>query len=168
MVLKAQDIVVLVKIQALSKAEWSYSSLASALSMSSSTIHEGLRTCTAARLFDNSKRRPILRNLLELLIHGVKYCFPAEVGKPVRGVPTSYAAPPLSSSFPAGSEPIPVWPFAKGSVRGISLLPLYPTVPAAALADPQFGELMALIDAIRQGRPRESKAAIRELTARMG
>ena len=34
--------------------------------------------------------------LLEFLLHGIRYAFPAEKGSLTRGVPTGYAAPPLN------------------------------------------------------------------------
>jgi hypothetical protein len=37
----------------------------------------------------------------------------------------------------------------------------------AALQDPKLYELLALVDAIREGRARERELAIRELTARI-
>ena len=85
-------------------------------------------------------------------MHGVKYAFPARRGEVTRGVPTSYAAPPLNKEIEPGSELPPVWPFPEGQHRGVSLEPLYKTAPAAALRDPIFYELLALIDARRSGR----------------
>jgi hypothetical protein len=60
-----------------------------------------------------------------------------------------------------------VWPDAEGSVRGIEFSPLYKNVPQAALRDTKLYELLALVDAIREGRAREREVAIRELTARI-
>jgi len=36
---------------------------------------------------------------LEFLIHAVKYLFPARRGAEARGIPTSWAVPPLSSEL---------------------------------------------------------------------
>ena|SRR5687767_9709319 len=166
MVLKPQDVVILIKIHALQGQEWTYASLAGQLKMSPATVHVGLQTASIARLFDSQRKLPIRRNLLEFLLHGVKYCYPPSPGQAARGIPTSYAASPLVSRFPSTAEPAPVWPFPTGMVRGISLEPLYPSVPVAAMADPRFAELMALIDAIRQGRPREHQVAAEELRSR--
>jgi hypothetical protein len=52
-------------------------------------------------------------------------------------------------------------------VRGIAFSPLYKNAPQAALRDPKLYELLALVDAIREGRSREREIAIRELTARI-
>jgi hypothetical protein len=60
-----------------------------------------------------------------------------------------------------------VWPNAEGSVRGLTLEPLHKAAPKAAQHDPVLYELLALIDAIRDGRTRERQLAERELTARL-
>ncbi len=58
-------------------------------------------------------------------------------------------------------------PYSKGTVRGHSILPLYPSVPEAALKDKQLYELLALTDALRVGRAREKELAIMELMKRL-
>jgi hypothetical protein len=166
-ILKPQDIMVLVKIEAMGVQPWTFASLAPLVMLSASTIHEGLGTAARAGLYDPERRLPIRRNLLEFLVHGVKYSFPPSKGSIVRGDPTSYAASPLVSLFPQGSEPPPVWPLADGAVRGISFEPLYPSAPLAARKDLLFREYLVLIDAIRDGRSRERNAAVDELTKRL-
>ena len=54
----------------------------------------------------------------------------------VRGVLTAASAEPLKSRFLDDREPPAVWPYAEGTVRGISLAPLYKGAPKAALHDP--------------------------------
>ena len=49
----------------------------------------------------------------------------------------------------------------------VGLGPLYRTVPAAALRDPILYELLALVDALRDGRARERQLAAQELIARL-
>jgi hypothetical protein len=88
-------------------------------------------------------------------------------GAATRGVPTSYAAKPLKKSIVPGDEPPPVWPFAEGPVRGYAFSPLHKNVPKAALADPQLYELLALVDALRDGKARERELAARELSKRL-
>ncbi len=65
--------------------------------------------------------------LLEFLEHGVRFAFPQRPGPMVRGVRTAHAAPPLTDQI--HSNEAYVWPYAKGDVRGQSILPLYPTIP---------------------------------------
>lgn len=100
-------------------------------------------------------------------MHGLRYVFPPEWLPLTRGVPTSYAAPPLQQAFAVGEHP-PVWPFPEGTVRGEGLVPLYRSVPGAALRDPKLHEWLALFDAVRAGRGRERKLAVDELTRRLG
>jgi hypothetical protein len=83
-----------------------------------------------------------------------------------RGVPTSYAAPPLKAQFAQGDLP-PVWPHPEGSARGEGLAPLYKSAPSAAMRDPHLYEWLALVDAIRAGRARERKLATREVERRL-
>ena len=45
-----------------------------------------------------------------------------------------------------------MWPWKKGTARGIAFHPLYPSVPEAAERNLALGELLALFDAVRGGR----------------
>ena len=104
----------------------------------------------------------------ELLVHGVRYVFtPAHSGL-TRGMPTSFAAPPLSGMLDHDAGPPPVWPDTEGDVRGYGFSPLYRSVPFAARRDPRLYELLALVDAIRGGAAAARAAAIRELRTRLG
>ncbi len=53
-------------------------------------------------------------------------------------------------------------------MRGYAFAPLYRTVPEAALRDPALYELLALVDAIRDGRARERNLAQKALEKRLG
>ena len=160
MVLKPQDILILLKLVSLGSRDSSFAALADSLRMSPSEVHAGLRRAQRARLYAEVTRQPIVDNLSEYLIHGVKYSFPADIGGKTRGMPTSYAAPPLNTQIEAGDEPLPpVWPVADGAVAGVSFSPLYKSAPAAAALDSQLYELLCLVDGIRSGRVREQKIA---------
>jgi hypothetical protein len=76
-----------------------------------------------------------------------------------RGVPTGYAAAPLNTVIAPSSDPVPVWAHPKGKVRGIGFIPLYPSVPEAALKDERLYALLTLFDALRSGQARERAAA---------
>ncbi len=112
--------------------------------------------------------KPNLTAVEEFLIHGVKYVFPAKRGSLIRGMPTSYAAEPLSRLINPGKEPVPVWADPLGNIRGIEIVPLYKTVPEAAKRDPKLYERLALIDAIRDGKARERNLAEQELKLSLG
>lgn len=137
--------------------------------MSASEVHGAVRRARAAQLLHGPEMgdRPNLSALREFLIHGLRYVFPPDRGELTRGVPTSYAAEPLSGLIDQGSEPPPVWPYAKGSTRGIAFAPLYKSVPQAALRDAALYELLALADALRDGRIRERKLAEQEIMKRL-
>ena len=105
--------------------------------------------------------------LLELLLHGLRYVFPVEKGALTRGVPTAYAATPLKEQIAPDGEPVPVWPFSEGTVRGYSFSPLHKNAPLAALEDPKLYELLVLVDSLRDGRAREREIAGRELRLRL-
>jgi len=167
MILKPQDIVILLKLVTIGERQWSYSTLANELAMSPSEVHSGIGRATAARLFDPQRRVPILKALLEFLVHGVKYAFPPDKGHLTRGVPTSFAAPPLNSLIVQSDEPPPVWPDPDGKVRGYEFSPLYRSVPKAVANDNALYELLALVDAIRDGRTRERELAVKELAERL-
>lgn len=170
MILKPQDVVILLKLVALGPQPWTYQRLAVELSISQSEAHAGVKRAVAARLMSNASSgegRPIVPALEEFVLHGVRYAYPPERGELARGMPTGYAAPPLNAVIVQPDEPPPVWPCAEGSVRGYSLSPLYPTVPAAAARDPKLYELLALVDALRDGRARERNLAAKELTSRL-
>lgn len=167
MQLKPQDIVVLLKLVGLDEG-WNYRSLAQQLFMSVGEVHNALDRSTRAQLFDAVQRRPRVQALEEFLVHGVKYAFPAERGALTRGTPTAYAAPPLNGVISAAdNEQPPVWPDPDGSTRGYKLAPLYDSVPKAARADPGLYELLALVDAIRDGRARERTLAVEHLHKRL-
>jgi hypothetical protein len=166
--MKPQDILILLKLIVIGQRDWIYEELASELFMSKSEIHAGIKRAQAARLINfSAQKTPLRRPLLEFLIHGVKYAYPPKRGSLIRGIPTAYAAPPLSNAIVFGSEPPPVWPYAEGKVRGYKFTPLYRSVPKAALHDQALYELLSLVDAIRDGRVREHHLAVQELTERI-
>lgn len=168
-ILKPQDILVMLKLVALGRVPWSYSWLAMSLGMSPSQLHTAVRRALAAQLAVKKEDLivPHIWNLEEFIVHGLRYAFVPEIGRPSRGIPTAYAAPPLNKHFPESSEAPPVWPDAEGTVRGVAFSPLYKLVPQAARSDPALYELLALVDAIRGGRARERALAIKELGKRL-
>ncbi len=165
MVLKPQDIVVVLKLVSYGPDRPPFAKIAASLAISSSEVHAAVKRATSAHLLSPLElgRLPMRQGLEEFLIHGVKYAFPAERGEMSRGIPTSYAAPPLSNFIAGDDGPPPVWPFLEGTVRGVALRPLYRTVPIAAQNDPILYECLALVDAIRDGRARERNIAEQEL-----
>jgi hypothetical protein len=186
--LRPQDVVVALKLLVSNGDPRSYARLGEELAMSASHVFASVSRARTAHLLDfatilprarpvrvgrpSRERlavlpRPNRSNLKEFLIHGVKYAFPVQRGGPTRGIPTAEATRPLDQHFPQDFPLPPVWPYADGPLRGIAFSPLYKNVPQAALRDSKLYELLALVDAIREGRAREREIAIRELTARI-
>ena len=169
MPLKPQDVIVVLKLCSYERKRPPISMVAADLNMSPSEIHAAIKRLQQARLLHGPEmqEKPNLSALEEFLVHGVKYAFPAEYGQVTRGVPTSFAAPPLKGEIASGDELPPVWAWKEGETRGIALEPLYRTAPAAALRDPVLYEFLALVDAIRDGRARERKIAEKQLISRL-
>lgn len=167
--LKPQDLLVLLKLEAHSGARPTYAALGESLGLSAAEIVNVVRRSMEAGLATRDRRelRPLRPQLHELLVHGVRYVFPARRGAKRRGVPTGASAPPLSEVLTRGDEML-VWPHLKGSARGESIEPLYATAPDAALHDPALYRRLALVDALRVGGARERKLAADLLAKEMG
>lgn len=157
--LKPQDVLVLLKLVAIGERPWAYAGLARELGMSASEVHAGVRRAQAARLYSDVLKAVMHPNLLEFLIHGVRYAFPAELGPPAWGIPTAHAAAPIADTIVAGESLPPVWETPDRVMHGVAVTPLYPTAPQAALRDPRLYQLLVCIDALRIGRVRERDAA---------
>lgn len=165
--LKPQDIVVLLKLKAWKKNNWTYSQLANSLKMSASEVHAALKRSVQSGLYEEQTRKVLKLPLLEFLIHGLKYAFPSQPGKISRGLPTAHSAEPLKSLLVVDERDVYVWSSPKGTHRGQTIEPLYRSVPEAVTEDPELYTLLSLIDGIRVGRVREQKIAAQELTQRI-
>jgi hypothetical protein len=162
--LKPQDILVLLKLAIRDDAVWSYPKIAVELGMSASEVHASVKRAAAAKLAVARRPKGFAvqeQNLIEFLVHGVKYAFPAARGLMTRGHPTGYAAPVLRKRIVDGEGPPPVWPDPDGTARGESFSPLYASQAAirAIVSDPQMYDAAALVDAIRGGSARERQIA---------
>ena len=162
-----QDVVVLAKLASYGGGRPPIAQVASDLALSPSQVHASLKRLTRSRLIDAQTGRPVLKAVEEFLIHGVKYAFPVQRGEATRGMPTAHAAPPLRDQIAESGDLPPVWPESQGEVRGATLEPLHKIAPKAARKDPVLYEVLALLDALRDGRVRERQLAERELSARL-
>lgn len=162
--MRPHDIVVLLKIAALGENPWMMKDLANELYISPGEVSESLGRSAYAGLISTDKRQLMKMAILEFLQYGLKYVYPQQPGALVRGMPTAWAAPPLSEQI-ISNEHV-VWPFAEGTVRGQALEPLYAGAPSACLLDSKLYELLALSDALRIGRARERNSACEELKKR--
>jgi hypothetical protein len=157
-VLKPQDLFVCVHLALVPTGKSSYAQIAESLHMPVSTVHRALQRAVAAKLLDDNNQA-IRPNLLELLVHGVRYVFYVKSGSETRGVPTGAAAPGLRDRLAVSTENSPVWPDPKGRARGHILAPLYPSVAEVALENPTLHTALAAVDLIRIGTARERAVA---------
>ncbi|MFO8040448.1 hypothetical protein E1H12_10970 [Geitlerinema sp. P-1104] len=164
--LKPQDVVILLKVHCW-QGDWTYEQLALSLKTSTSVVYESLKRCEVSRLYHRNHRQVMREALLEFLVHGVKYVFPATVGNLKRGIPTAHSAELLKSLLVV-SEPMPyVWAFSRGKVKGQEIKPLYKQLPEIIGNDRRFYELVCLVDALRIGKVREQELAITVLKERL-
>jgi len=166
--LRAQDVVVACKLHSLSasRRDWTYLSLASEVGLSAGEAHNAVDRCRCSGLLLPS-REISGTALRDLLVTAVPRIFYATRGSVARGVPTATHAFPLKGRFD-GRGTLLVWPSEDGITRlGESLLPIYPSVPAAARRDPVVHELLALADVMRIGSDLEKVTATRLLDERL-
>lgn len=155
MSLKPQDVLIVLKLCVIRNLKWSYSFLSGQLLISLSETHAAVRRAVVSHLLDPVDKVPIIQSIEEFLIFGLRYAFPVQIGGLVNGMPTGYGAPPLTEQERNADEPPPVWADGEGQVLGYDLSPIYCTVPDAARIDIKLYELLALVDALRIGEPRE-------------
>jgi hypothetical protein len=160
--LKSQDFYLLLVLLSSRDQAMTYPELAALSGLSMSEVHGALKRAEQARLLTFAEKRPdiITPAFREFLLYGARYAFPPLRGGVVGGVPTAYAAAPLNAYIAPSADPPPVWPSIEGSVRGIALIPLYPSAPAAALRNAGLYENLALFDALRIGNARERNLAV--------
>ena len=164
--MRPQDILVLLKIISMKNQNWLNLDIANSLKISQSEVSEVLNRCKIARLINGDKRKVHINSFKEFIVYGLKYVFPVEPGPVVRGIPTAHSAPPISEHISSCTDNY-VWPYAKGTLRGQAIEPLYKTIPIVAQNDQLFYELLVIIDTLRVGRAREIKIALEELEERI-
>jgi hypothetical protein len=156
--MKPQDIALLLFIAQYYEKKYRVLALADALKISQSEVSEALNRCKIAMLLDADEKIVYRNNLYEFIIYGLKYVFPVEPGTIVRGIATAHSGPPLNKLIVSGAEKY-VWSCSNGDSQGISIAPLYKTLPAVVKNYPEFYELLCLVDACRIGRAREVNLA---------
>ena len=169
LVLKPQDLVVALKVAVNSERDFLLATLGQELKMVVSAVHGSVVRCEQARLLSRATGgvRPIKPALLEFVVHGARYAFPAIQGTLTRGVATSLAGPSLRDHFDQAKAMSPVWPDPLGEAYGPSLAPLHHTAPDACRLDERLFDVLTLIDAVRSGAAREREMAVRLLEERL-
>lgn len=163
---KATDIYVLSGLLA-NEGGWTYRSLADRLHVPHPVVQRALSRAQAAALYSADRREVHLPHFEEFAIHALRFVAPAQLGALVPGVPAAWAADPMASAIRSfGEEPPPVWPYARGRLRGQAIEPLHSAAPEAVEDWPQLGEILALLDSLRAGDPRVRRVA-EDLLSRM-
>jgi biotin operon repressor len=186
--MKSQDIVILLKLVSLHEQEkergvealrseargedpFSVRNLESTLGISktevNASINRSLTSGIAIRDRDTGRAKPSRKNLLNFIVYGLKFVFPAKPGAMQRGIPTAFAAPVLKDALISAGRYIYVWPYASGRDMGQSVTPLFKSVPEAVQKDDRLYEYLALADAIRLGNQREAGLAAERLSERL-
>ena len=175
--MKSQDILILLKLVSLHQnpgvqpADFSVRSLAASTGISKTEISASLIRSFDVGLarHDRKNQLPVANSkiLLDFIISGIRYVFPAKPGAVARGMPTSFEAPGLEGLLSSVGEYQYVWPDAEGSDSGQVIAPLYKSAPLAAKKDDLLYQSMALVDAIRLGDAREVAIARDALKIRL-
>ncbi|MGZ2748832.1 hypothetical protein [Burkholderia stagnalis] len=146
---------------------YSVRGLSSATGISKSEVSNALGRCYANGLAKPQRHGggPVVnrRGLEEFLSYGVRFVFPAKTLGLARGIPTALTAPIFQGILRSGGEHSPVWPDPHGDTLGLAVEPLYKTVTTAVRDDETLYKLLAIVDSIRLGQPRERKLAIAQL-----
>lgn len=158
---RAQDVVVAAGMLALRDADGPQSQLARLLEVPRSRVSESMRRLEENGLFSRSLGSLRSARLLDLLVHGLPWMFPAVPGELAWGVPMSHSGPVLSDVI-ASSQPF-VWPCEGGTTQGKAVEPIHATVLKAARSLPLAYEVLSLADSVRVGRVREKRLAAEAL-----
>lgn len=143
--------------------DWTYRKLARQLFISVSEANQSAKRAIAAGLLTSRGRRGIRVNrpaLVDFIRYGAGIAFFTERGSIVRGIPTAYAAPVFNQVFASSSGYPPVWPCARGTMKGVAISPLYKSVSKAVMIDSWLYRQLALVDIYRTGSAREREEAL--------
>lgn len=157
--IKAADIYVLSGLL-VQRGDWTFRSLADRLHVPHPVVQRALSRAQAAGLYSVERREVHPPHWEEFALHALRFVAPGQLGALVPGVPAAWAAEPMASVIrSAGEDPPPVWPYARGRVRGQAIDPLHPAAPEAVGGWRELGEILALLDSLRVGDPRVRKVA---------
>jgi hypothetical protein len=169
--MKGQDILLLVSLHVMNKhgaEDQSVRQLASITGIGKSEVSNAIkRNENAGLLKKHIRSKKLMVNIpamLEFLLGGLKYVFPATPGALARGVATGFDCPLLKDIVLSDKAAPYVWPDGSGELMGQSIEPLFASVPESAKQNEATYKILALIDALRIGNPREYSIAKEMLT----
>jgi hypothetical protein len=114
-----------------------------------------------SRLLTSDKETVKRDLLIEYLVHGACYHFPAELGKLESGIPTGHSFKGLYRTNSIKNFDL-VWPntsYPQGII-GMSVKPLYPKLPSACLRDMNLYAVFAAFDLVRIGDESERNEGV--------
>ena len=163
--LKPQDVLITLRLLLAQRRREvvSYPLLSQWTGLSASESHSAIKRATVSGLvtpiidqknsgFGWAVHRPALE---EFLVYALRYLMPLEFGTSQRGILAGTAAlTPTSQGTDLVESESWVWPYGEGTYRGVSVKPLYPTVPVAAVSDPEFHRVLAATDLVRSPQAR--------------
>ena len=161
-VMRPIDVVILLKKITHQGASMNGKQLADSLCISPSEVSVAMDRNRIAQLVDEGKSRVNILALRDFLIYGIRYCFPVKPGSAVRGIPTASSADVIKHAIVGNGEQF-VWKNSSGTLRGQSIIPLYPNAPEATKKDAELHSLLAIVDSLRIGKARERSVAIEKL-----
>jgi hypothetical protein len=139
---------------------WSYRSLAGLLHVPHPVVQRALERAKGADLYSVDRREVHLPHFEEFALHALRFVVPTRLGSLTAGVLAAWAVEPMASAIrSSGDEPPPVWPYARGRVRGQAIEPLHSAAPEAVENWPELGEVLALLDSLRAGDVRVRQVA---------
>ena len=142
--------------------------MAFTMATSTSAVHRAVARLQHAGICLPGKRTVHSPALMEFLVHGVRYAFPAVFGPERVGLPTAGTHPALLPLLPVGEPPRAfVWSMEGGSSRGESLVPLFNGQCKVAQRDATLHKLLAGVDLLRVGSPSHRMVAAQWLAAEL-
>lgn len=166
--LKAQDFLILLKFLSHPSQAWKQRELAHSLGISLGETNACIGRLLQANLLRKGRApSPPITAATEaaeaFIIHSIAYLFPGKLGAQTIGIPSGIAAPIFHKRIAGGNHSTIVWPDAHGTHTGQAISPIHPCVTTALKRneDPRFYALLAALDLIRIGRPRERQIAIK-------
>ncbi len=161
MILKPQDTLLAIKYWSITgQRRISIRELADSIGISFSEVSKSTKRLLSARLVVERENGFTAEKgaLFEWLAYGVRYAYPVEGIGYGRGMATSWNCPYLESELVPPNPPM-VWSSVGGDTEGAMIKPFHKAVPFAASNDQSLYQALAIVEAIRSGKPRELKIA---------
>lgn len=140
--------------------QWSYRSLAERLWVPHPVVQRALERARGADLYSADRREVHIPNFEEFALHALRFVAPTQLAGLAPGVPAAWAAEPMASAISSSVDELPpVWPHARGEVRGQAIEPLHSSAPEAVESWVELQGVLSLLDSLRAGDVRVRNVA---------